>query len=104
VGGDSTLGEQPGPIPVVGDLRLDLAEPTDASPVGLPLHVPLRLQDATILQQKGRPQLPEFRFEGRYRHHYEAMDGVDFGRVHPRKVERLAAQRVLSAIAWPRWP
>lgn len=71
---------------------------------GYPLRLPLRLKDATIFQQEGRLQLPEFRFQGRYRHQYEAIVGVDFGRAHPRKGERRAAQRALDAIVWPHWP
>ena len=70
---------------------------------GRPLRLPLRLKDATVLQQEGRPKLPEFRFQGRYRHQYEVMVGVDFGRAHPRTAERLDAQRALNAIVWPRW-
>jgi hypothetical protein len=70
---------------------------------GPPLHLPLRLKNATILQQEGRPKLPEFRFQGRYRHQYQVMVGVDFGRAYPRRAERLDAQRALDAIMWPHW-
>ncbi|HYY03839.1 MAG TPA: hypothetical protein VE736_08145 [Gaiellaceae bacterium] len=71
---------------------------------GRRLHVPLRLTDATILQQEGRPRLPELRFEGRYQRRYDATIGVDFGRPHPSPAAWLAAQRALNAIVWPRWP
>jgi len=70
---------------------------------GRPLHVPLRLRDATVLQQEGAPRLHEYRFQGRYRQQYEAMIGVDFGRAHPSRAERRLAQRVLNALVWPRW-
>src|SRR5437870_5027638 len=71
---------------------------------GRPLHLPLRLRDAVVIQQEGAPSLPEYRFQGRYQHRYEAIVGVDFGRSHPSRKDRRAAQRVLSGIVWPRWP
>ena len=70
---------------------------------GRPLRVPLRLPDATVLEQEGAPRLPEYRFQGRYGHQYEAMIGVDFGRAHPSGMERRLAQRALNALVWPRW-
>jgi hypothetical protein len=71
---------------------------------GPSLRVPLRLRDAVVLQQKGpRPHIPEFRFQGRYQRQYEAIIGVDFGRPHPSKAERLVARRVLNGIVWPQW-
>jgi len=70
---------------------------------GRPLRAPLRLRDATVLEQEEAPRLPEYRFQGRYRQQYEAMIGVDFGRVHPSGVERRLAQRALNGIVWPRW-
>lgn len=70
---------------------------------GSALRLPLRLRDATLIAQKGAPSLPEYRFEGRYRHQYEVIAGVDFGRPHPSVMQRRAAQRVLDGIVWPRW-
>ena len=81
---------------------IDLNRPTRRV-AGRRLHLPLRLRDAVVLRQEGTPSLPEYRFQGRYEHRYEAIVGVDFGRSHPSRKDRLLAQRALNGIVWPRW-
>jgi hypothetical protein len=64
----------------------------------------VRLRDVTIIEQEGAASaLPEYRFEGRYRHQYEVTIGVAFGRIIRRCAQGGAAERVLHALVLPRW-
>ena len=68
-----------------------------------PLRLPLRLVDASTLRLEGSPNLPEYRFDGRFRQQYWVLGGVDFGRPHPTRRMRRAAERALRALVLPRW-
>jgi hypothetical protein len=68
------------------------------------LRLPLRLRDATVIEQKGATAgLPEYRFEGRYRRQDQVIIGVDFGRAHPLANTRALAEQVLLGLVLPRW-
>jgi hypothetical protein len=70
---------------------------------GVPLRLPLQLHNASVIAQEGRFSLPEYRFQGRYRHQYQVILGVDFGRASPPTRLRRLADRVLHQLVLPRW-
>jgi hypothetical protein len=73
---------------------------------GIPaLRPPLDLSRAT---RSGFPgprgdDLPLYRILGRFPGQYNLDLWVFYGRRHPTKAQRAAAQRVLSAVRWPAW-
>ena len=81
---------------------VDLIRPR-GGPHGTPLRLPLRLHNASVIAQEGRFSLPEYRFQGRYRHQYQVILGVDFGRASPPTRLRRLADRVLHRLVLPRW-
>lgn len=83
-------------------ISVDLRRPK-GGPTGRPLHLPLLLGKARAIKQEGSPRLPEYRIEGRYRHQYDVILGVDFGRVSPPPRLRRLADRVLRTLVLPRW-
>src|SRR4051794_6607632 len=70
---------------------------------GTPLRLPPLLRQAQGIAQKAAPRLPEYRIEGRYRHQYDVILGVDFGRASPPLHLRRIADRVLRRLVLPRW-
>jgi hypothetical protein len=65
-------------------------------PSGGALRLPLRLRNATVIEQKGAVAgLPEYLLYGRYKHPYNARVAVDFGRTSPSGRLRRVADRVL---------
>lgn len=73
-------------------------------PTGHALRLPLRLRNARVIEQKGAVAgLPEYRFQGRYKHQYNAVIGVDFGRTSPPARLRRLADGVLRRVVLPRW-
>jgi hypothetical protein len=81
---------------------VDLSRPK-GGPTGKPLRLPLLLRKALVIGQEGAPRLPEYRIEGRYRHQYDVILGVDFGRASPPPRLRRLADRVLRQLVLPRW-
>jgi len=82
---------------------VDLIRPRKG-PSGRALRLPLRLRNARVIEQKGAvPGLPEYRFQGRYKHQYYVIVGVDFGRASPLARLRKLANRALGRVALPRW-
>jgi hypothetical protein len=81
---------------------VDLIRPK-RGPTGTPLRLPLLLRKAEVIAQEGAPHLPEYRIEGRYRHQYNLILGVDFGRSSPTLRLRHLADRVLRTLVLPRW-
>jgi hypothetical protein len=73
---------------------------------GIPaLHPPLDLSKAT---RSGFPgprgdDLPLYRILGRFPGRYDLDLWVFYGRRHPTKAQRAAAQRELTAVRWPAW-
>ena len=81
---------------------VDLIRPKHG-PTGTPLRLPLLLRKAKVIAQEGAPHLPEYRIQGRYRHQYNLILGVDFGRSSPTPRLRHLADRVLRTLVLPRW-
>ena len=91
------------PLPREGIyIWVDLMRPRHG-PRGRPLRLPLQLRNASVIEQEGRFTLPEYRFQGRYRHQYQVTAGVDFGRASPPPRLRHRADRVLRRLVLPRW-
>jgi hypothetical protein len=67
------------------------------------LRPPLRLDDATRMQFPGPrgDELPLYRIRGRFSGRYNVDLWVFYGRRHPTRAQRVAAQRELSAVRWP---
>ena len=80
---------------------VDLIRPKRGA-TGAPLRLPLLLRKAKVIAQEGS-RLPEYRIEGRYRHQYDVILGVDFGRYSPPPRLRRLADRVLRTLVLPRW-
>lgn len=80
---------------------VDLVRPR-RGPSGTRLRLPLLLRKAKVIAQEG-PHLPEYRIEGRYRHQYNVILGVDFGRSMPPARLRRLADRALRTLVLPRW-
>jgi hypothetical protein len=70
---------------------------------GSSLRQPLLLRKARVIRQEGASRLPEYRIQGRYRHQYDMILGVDFGRSSPPLRLRRIADRVLRRLVLPRW-
>jgi hypothetical protein len=80
---------------------VDLIRPK-RGPTGTPLRLPFLLHKARVIAQEGS-RLPEYRIEGRFRHQYDVILGVDFGRSSPSPRLRRLADRVLRTLVLPRW-
>lgn len=80
---------------------VDLVRPK-RGPTGRRLRLPLLLGKAKVIAQESS-RLPEYRIEGRYRHQYNVILGVDFGRSSPPRRLRRLANRVLRTLVLPRW-
>jgi hypothetical protein len=87
-------------------IALTLYTDTCARLRGIPaLRPPLNLSRAT---RSGFPgprgdDLPLYRILGRFPGHYNLDLWVFYGRRHPTKAQRAAAQRELSGVRWPAW-
>jgi hypothetical protein len=90
------------PLPRDGNyIWVDLIRPKHGL-TGTPLRLPLLLRKARVISQEGS-RLPEYRIEGHFRHQYELILGVDFGRTSPPPRLRRLADRVLRTLVLPRW-
>jgi len=100
----SAFNQTPPKLPRKGiDIWIDLQRPK-SGPSGRALRLPLRLRNATVIEQKGAVAgLPEYHFYGRYKHQYNVTVGVDFGRTSPPAHLRRVADRVLRKVVLPRW-
>jgi hypothetical protein len=91
------------PLPRNGIYLWVILKRPKLGPGGRGLRLPLRLRHARVIEEKGAVAGPEYRFQGRYKHQYEATIGVDFGRTSPPRALRRRADHVLRRIVLPRW-